>query len=135
MPNTPHLDKLDAACRNMKCDDADVRLIEEAKERYRAWKTAEQALTATGKPRVIEMTRLLNEYKDFLEVELIAARGSAFIKRQKGQLKLDNSVLEEFLIDLTQSTVLTGLPDFPLTVGPNTAFMSLSFAPPALRAQ
>jgi hypothetical protein len=65
------------------------------------------------------MTRLLNEYKDFLEIELIAARSSAFIKRQKGQLKLDNSVLEEFLIDLTHPTVLTGLPDFPLTVGPN----------------
>ena len=134
MPNTPHLDKLNAACRNVKCDAADVRLLEEAKERYHAWKASSQALTETGRPRVIEMTRLLNEYKDFLEVELIAARASAFIKRQKGQLKLDNSVLEEFLIDLTQPTVLTGLPDFPLTVGPNTAFMSLSFAPPALCA-
>jgi hypothetical protein len=134
MPNTPHLDKLDAAIRNPKCEREDVRLLEEAKERYQTWKSAITAAAGTGKPRVIEMTRLLNEYKDFLEVELIAARGSAFIKRQKGQLKLDNSVLEEFLIDLTQPTVLTGLPDFPLTVGPNTAFMSLSFAPPALRA-
>ncbi len=134
MPNTPHLDKLEAAIRNPKCEREDVRLLEEARERYCTWKTAVTTATGTGKPRVIAMTRLLNEYKDFLEVELIAARGSAFIKRQKGQLKLDNSVMEEFLIDLTQPTVLTGLPDFPLTVGPNTAFMSLSFAPPALRA-
>ena len=134
MPNAPHLDKLEAAIRNPKCEREDVLLLEEARERYRTWKAAITAAAGTGKPRVIEMTRLLNEYKDFLEVELIAARGSAFIKRQKGQLKLDNSVLEEFLIDLTQPTVLTGLPDFPLTVGPNTAFMSLSFAPPALRA-
>ena len=134
MPNAPHLDKLEAAIRNPKCEREDVLLLEEARERYRTWKSAITAAAGTGKPRVIEMTRLLNEYKDFLEVELIAARGSAFIKRQKGQLKLDNSVLEEFLIDLTQPTVLTGLPDFPLTVGPNTAFMSLSFAPPALRA-
>lgn len=134
MPNTPHLDKLAAAIRNPKCDREDVRLLEEARERYRTWKSAITAAAGTGKPRVIAMTRLLNEYKDFLEVELIAARGSAFIKRQKGQLKLDNSVMEEFLIDLTQPTVLTGLPEFPLTVGPNTAFMSLSFAPPALRA-
>ena len=134
MPSTPHLDKLEAAIRNPKCAREDVLLLEEARERYRTWKTALAAAGDTGKPRVIEMTRLLNEYKDFLEVELIAARGSAFIKRQKGQLKLDNSVLEEFLIDLTQPTILTGLPDFPLTVGPNTAFMSLSFAPPALRA-
>ncbi|MBI4566924.1 MAG: Bpu10I family restriction endonuclease [Planctomycetes bacterium] len=134
MPNTPHLDKLEAAIRNPKCEREDVLLLEAAKERYQTWKSAITAAAGTGKPRVIEMTRLLNEYKDFLEVELIAARGSAFVKRQKGQLKLDNSVLEEFLIDLTQPTILTGLPDFPLTVGPNTAFMSLSFAPPALRA-
>jgi Bpu10I restriction endonuclease len=134
MPNTPHLDKLEAAIRNPKCEREDVLLLEEAMEHYRTWKAATIAAAGTGKPRVIEMTRLLNQYKDFLEVELIAGRGSAFIKRQKGQLKLDNSVLEEFLIDLTQPTVLTGLPDFPLTVGPNTAFMSLSFAPPALRA-
>jgi len=134
MPNTPHLDKLEAAIRNPKCQHEDVRLLEEARERYRAWKSSIIAATGTGKPRVIAMTGLLNQYKDFLEVELIAARGSAFIKRQKGQLKLDNSVLEEFLIDLTQPTVLTGLPNFPLTVGPNTAFMSLSFSPPALRA-
>lgn len=134
MPTAPHLDKLEAAIRNPKCEREDVLLLEEARERYGTWKSAIIAAAGTGKPRVIEMTRLLNEYKDFLEVELIAARGSAFIKRQKGQLKLDNSVLEEFLIDLTQPTVLTGLPDFPLTVGPNTAFMSLSFAPPALRA-
>jgi hypothetical protein len=134
MPNTPHLDKLEAAIRNPKCDQEDVRLLEEAKDRYRSWRASLAALGDTGKPRVVAMTRLLNDYKDYLEVQLIAARGSAFIKRQKGQLKLDNSVLEEFLMDLVHPTVLTGLPEFPLTVGPNTAFMSLSFAPPALRA-
>lgn len=134
MPNTPHLDKLEAAIRNPKCEREDVRLLEEARERYRKWKASLAAAAGTGKPRIVAMTRLLNEYKDFLEVELIAARGSAFIKRQKGQLKLDNSVLEEFLIELVQPNILTGLPDFPLTIGPNTAFMSLSFAPPALRA-
>jgi hypothetical protein len=91
-------------------------------------------LTSRGKERVIEMTRLLNQYKDFLEVELIARRGSAFLKRQKGQLKLDNSVLEEFLVELAQPAILDGLPSFPLSIGPTTAFMSLSFAPPSLQA-
>jgi len=134
MPNTPHLDKLESACRNVKCEEGDVRLLEEAKERYHTWKASLQALTTTGKARVIEMTRLLNAYKDFLEVDIIARRGSAFIKRQKGQLKLDNSVFEEFLIDLVHPQVLTGLPDFPLAIGPNTAFMSLSFAPAGILA-
>ena len=134
MPNTPHLDKLEAACHNGKCEAGDVRLLEEARERYHAWKASLRMLTTTGKPRVIEMTRLLNEYKDFLEVDVIARRASAFIKRQKGQMKLDNSVLEEFLIDIIHPNILTGLPDFPLNIGPNTAFMSLSFAPAGIRA-
>jgi len=65
MPNIPHLDKLEAAIRNPKCEREDVRLLEEAKERYRTWKSAITAAAGTGKPRVIAMTRLLNEYKDF----------------------------------------------------------------------
>jgi hypothetical protein len=131
---TPHLDKLDAAIRNTKCERDDVRLLHEAREHYQTWRASLTAMRSTGKARVVEMTRLLNEYKDFLEVEILAGRGSPFLKRQKGQLKLDNSVLEEFLIELVRPTVLEGLPDFPLSVGPTTAFMSLSFAPPALRA-
>ena len=134
MPNTPHLDKLDAAIRNAKCEPDDVQLLHEAREHYQAWRASVARLTSAGKTRVVGMTRLLNEYKDFLEVEILARRGSAFLKRQKGQLKLDNSVLEEFLIELVSPTTLQGLPDFPLTVGPTTAFMSLSFAPPTLRA-
>ena len=62
MPNIPHLDKLEAAIRNPKCEREDVRLLEEAKERYRTWKSAITAAAGTGKPRVIPMARLLNEY-------------------------------------------------------------------------
>jgi len=77
----------------------------------------------------------LNEYKDFLEVDIIARRGSAFLKRQKGQLKLDNSVLEEFLIHLVDNRIIEGLPkDFNIDCGPYTAFMSLSFRPEGISA-
>jgi Bpu10I restriction endonuclease len=134
MPSTAHFDKLNAAIRNAKCGRRDVKLLEEAREHYQAWRASLAVLRSTGKERVAEMTRLLNDYKDFLEVEIIARRGSPFLKRQKGQLKLDNSVLEEFLVDLVHPAILEGLPDFPLSVGPTTAFMSLSFTPPALRA-
>ena len=75
------------------------------------------------------MTNLLNEYKDLLEVELIAARGSAFLKRQKGQMKLDNSVMEEFLIQLVDARSIASLPAFDLEVGPHTAFMTFAFRP------
>ena len=86
------------------------------------------SLASEGAERVREITAHLNAYKDQLEVELIAQNGSAFIKRQKGQLKLDNSVLEEFLIHLIHPAIIPGLPrDLELSVGPTRAFMSLSF--------
>jgi hypothetical protein len=75
------------------------------------------------------MVRLLNEYKDSLEVELIAKRGSPFLKRQKGQMKLDNSVLEEFFPHLVIPQIMTGLNHTRFSVGPQQAFMSLSFVP------
>ncbi len=86
-------------------------------------------LRSKGEQRVMDATKLLNEYKDHLEVELIAARGSAFLKRQKGQLKLDNSVMEEFLIHMVDPDIMSGLPSFDLEIGPHNAFMTFSFRP------
>jgi len=65
---------------------------------------------------------------------LIAKSQSPFLIRQKGQLKLDNSVIEEFLIQLIDRRILDGLPNFDLDIGPQTAFMSLAFAPTSLNA-
>lgn len=134
MPSTPHKEKLTAAIANPKCDANDVALLKDALKAYEDWTSRLSQLTSSGKDRIHEMTNLLNAYKDFLEVELIARRGSAFIKRQKGQLKLDNSVIEEFLVHLVTDEVLSGLPNFNLEIGPQTAFMSLAFTPASLTA-
>jgi hypothetical protein len=129
MSLTPHKDKVIAAISNPKCS-ADKQLLEEVLERHTDWANSLKALTSAKRERVDQMVDLLNEYKDFLEVDVIAKRGSAFLKRQKGQLKLDNSVLEEFLIYLVDSKIIDGLPnDFKIDCGPHTAFMSLSFRP------
>ncbi len=80
----PHLDKLIAASANKKCSSQDRRLLHVAKRKYEKWLNATESLTSIGRTRVDEMVALLNEYKDALEVELIAKRGSAFLKRQKG---------------------------------------------------
>ncbi|NOT58500.1 MAG: Bpu10I family restriction endonuclease [Deltaproteobacteria bacterium] len=123
-----------AAVANPKCASGDRSLLKEALAAYEQWASKLGSLTSSGKDRIKDMTHLLNEYKDFLEVELIAKRGSAFIKRQKGQLKLDNSVMEEFLIHLVTDKVFSGLPTFSLEIGPQTAFMSLAFTPANLAA-
>ncbi len=123
----PHRDKLLAAIKNPKAK-ADKTLLEEAFRQYEIWSDKLTNLTSKGDRRVEEMTSLLNEDKDFLEVDLIAKKGSPFIKRQKGQLKLDNSIIEEFLIHLVSDDILKGLPK-GIETGSQTAFMSLTFRP------
>lgn len=132
MIQTPHKDKLMAAMNNPKCSDKDKEIIAEAQKAYEFWVSEMNKISSTGKERVVQLTRLLNQYKDQLEVELIIRSGSQFLIRQKGQLKLDNSVIEEFLIRLVDPRVLEGLPDFELCVGPQRAFMSLAFTPASI---
>lgn len=127
MALTPHREKLLAAIKNPKAK-ADKSLLEEAFKQYEDWSDRLTKLTSKGDKRVEEMTSLLNEYKDFLEVDLIAKKGSPFIKRQKGQMKLDNSIIEEFLIHLVSDDILKGLPK-GIETGSQTAFMSLTFRP------
>lgn len=125
----PHKDKLEAALHNIKAVN-DHDLLIEALEAYNAWIQALSNIQSTGDEYLREAVRLLNNYKDYLEVDLIAARGSDFIKRQKGQMKLDNSVIEEFLPFLVTPKLLRGLPtDFQVETGSKTSFMSLSFRP------
>ena len=131
MSKHPHREKLLAAIENPKSNE-DVDLLKEGLSAYNVWIEKLTGLKSKGEERINEMTTLLNEYKDFLEVDLIATRGSDFLKRQKGQLKLDNSVLEEFLIHLVNPAILGNLPSFNLETGPQTAFMSLAFRPSAI---
>lgn len=132
MIQTPHKDKLMAAMNNPKCSTRDKEILAQVKEAYELWVNEMDKVSSTGKERIIQLTRLLNQYKDQLEVELIIRSGSQFLIRQKGQLKLDNSVIEEFLIRLVDPRVLEGLPDFELCVGPQRAFMSLAFTPASI---
>lgn len=129
----PHKDKLVAALNNPKAAE-DKDLLQEAINAYDTWIKKMKAVTSTGDDFLKEMTSCLNEYKDYLEVELIAKHGSDFLKRQKGQMKLDNSVIEEFLPYLVDSKLLNNLPtNFQLETGSQTSFMSLSFCPASIR--
>jgi hypothetical protein len=127
---TPHLNKVTAAAANPKANDEDRALLGEIQERYHQWIADLDEVWDDEDPqtRVCRQARLLNDYKFFVEVECVARRGSAWLKRQKGQLKLDNSIIEEFLIHLVHPATLPGFDRLhELTVGPNQAFMSMSF--------
>ncbi len=129
----PHKDKLTAAIDNPKAM-ADIDILREALNAYNNWTSQMHALTTSGDEYLADLVRLLNDYKDYLEVELIARQGSDFIKRQKGQLKLDNSVIEEFLPYLVTPKLLSNLPtNYELETGSQTSFMSLSFCPSSIQ--
>jgi hypothetical protein len=134
MLQLPHKDKLVAAIDNPKCNEADLATLKQCLARYEKWVKDMTGLQAAGKQRVVELTRMLNAYKDDFEAELIMKSQSPFLIRQKGQLKLDNSIIEEFLIHLVDPRIIKGLPEFSLEIGPQTAFMSLAFLPTDLRA-
>jgi len=128
MPKTPHKEKLLAAIENPKAL-ADKALLQEALSAYEEWIDKQNKLISIGDERIKEMVGLLNAYKDFIEIDLIATRGTDFLKRQKGQLKLDNSIMEEFLTHLIQPSIIQNLPNFELETGQQTTFMSLAFKP------
>lgn len=128
MLKAPHYKKLLAALNNPKAA-ADAPLLKNAITAYQHWTRQQLALTTSGAVRLNEMVRLLNEYKDYIEVDLIATRGSDFLKQQKGQLELDNSILEEFLTHLIDPKLLNHLPTFELETVSPTAFMPLAFRP------
>lgn len=61
----------------------------------------------------------------FIELELIFDSSEDFLYRQKGQLKLDNTILEEFLPQLMCRGL--NLPENSFNFGPQKTFSGLSF--------
>ena len=74
------------------------------------------------------MIELLNEYRNYIDIDLVFDSPEDFLYRQKGQLKLDNSVIEEFLPRLVGNpTILPALAPFDATVGPIQSFSAAYF--------
>ena len=93
-----HGEKLAATLKSDKLPDIDKVRIEEALEVYDKWVEDLQKVDEVNIDNKIEkLVKLLNEYKFYLDVHLIFDSPQDFLYRQKGQLKLDNTVLEEFM--------------------------------------
>jgi hypothetical protein len=85
-------------------------------------------ITAEGEALLRALVTSLNEYKRFIEVDLIFDSPADFLYRQKGQHKADNSVLEEFLPRLADFRLVPGLARIAsCTVGPQGAFAAFVF--------
>ena len=98
MPRGTHGEKIVSAISNDKLPPIDIPRLENALNRYDAWISNLNSVTGKDLDDLItKLVDLLNEYKMFIDVELIFDSPEDFLYRQKGQLKLDNTVMEEFL--------------------------------------
>lgn len=123
----PHLDKLNATLENEKLPPDDRPRIERAMARYQQWVTQMQTVGGTPDERIVRLVDLLNGYRLYLDCEIIFESDSDFLYRQKGQLKLDNSVIEEFLPWLIHPNVIPELQGLEVSIGPVTSFSSMFF--------
>jgi hypothetical protein len=125
---TPHLEKLTATYGNDKLPARDKPRIERAIERYHERVKAMDAVTGrTPEKRLEKLVALLNEYRLWVDVDLIFDSNDDFLYRQKGQLKIDNSVIEEFLPRLIHPLILPEIRGFDVAVGPAKCFSALYF--------
>lgn len=131
--STAHGDKLDALLRNNKLPNGDRPKAEEAIHRYQQWKNILRHVGGSPEEILQQMVSSLNDYKRFIELDFIFDSQDDFLYRQKGQLKLDNTILEEFLPFLFDVRLVPGFRRLgDIECGPKNSFAGLSFDSPFL---
>jgi len=124
---SPHGDKLKALLANVKLPDTDIPRINEAIENYTNWRDKLLNLDGSFDECLTGAVDLLNVYKLYLDLDLIFDSPNDFLYRQKGQLKLDNTVIEEFLPIFITKVLKSDLAQMNLDFGPNACFASVYF--------
>jgi hypothetical protein len=128
-----HGDKLKALLTNSKLPASDKARVEAAIARYESWIAAMKSAKGDSASILKQLVQSLNDYKRYVEIELIFDAQDDFLYRQKGQLKLDNTILEEFLPYIFDVRLVPGLSRIAnLSAGPQASYAGLSFASPFL---
>lgn len=128
---TPHLEKLNATLDNEKLPDFDKPRIIHALDVYKKWREESTSIIKSVKEAdkmLHALVKLLNQYKNFIEIGIIFESEKDFLYRQKGQLKLDNSIIEEFLPFLINSTLIPEIKDLDIVAGPTPSFSAAYFS-------
>jgi len=125
--SAPHRAKLAGLLKNKKLPPSDKQRVQEALGRYEDWVAAMRSLDSEGDERVEELVRLMNDYKRYVELEVIWDSDHEFLFRQRGQLKIDNSIIEEFLPYLADERMVPDLKDTEYVSGPYKTFSSAYF--------
>lgn len=93
-----HGEKIVSAIQSNKMPVKDVPRLEMALQRYDEWIEKLKSINAETVDELVEkLVTELNTYKNYIDINLIFDSEEDFLYRQKGQLKLDNTVIEEFM--------------------------------------
>lgn len=122
---TPHRDKLEALLDNRRLPSDDRGQVEEALRRYGDWTGEIETVGRGQRDAVQRLVEATNRYRNFIDLDLIFDSREDFLYRQKGQLKLDNTIIEEFLPHLFYRGLSLG--DDMFELGPRQTFAGLSF--------
>lgn len=98
MSRGTHGEKIVALLESEKLPSADRSRVEEAIRTYDQWIIDLHNITGESLDELItSLVAKLSEYKYYIDINLIFDSTKDFLYRQKGQLKLDNTIIEEFL--------------------------------------
>ena len=125
-----HGEKIVATLRGEKTPDFDKPRLEKALVVYDKWiKELNEATGKTFEELIQNLVLLLNNYKNYIDLDLIFDSQEDFLYRQKGQLKLDNTVIEEFLPIFVRKCIEFTFGSCAFDIGAQTAtFSSVHFA-------
>lgn len=127
---TPHLEKLRATLLSDKLPPGDKPQVEHAIVHYRQWIADMDAIMGTNETsaqKLKNMVNMLNQYRIRMDIDLIFNSPDDWLYRQKGQLKLDNSIIEEFLPRLIYSPLAPEITQMDIAVGPMETFAAVWF--------
>lgn len=128
MPRGTHGEKIVAAMDSAKLPNSDKSRLEAALQKYDEWIIAlEEADAPTVDELIEKLVGLLNEYKFYIDIDLIFDSSEDFLYRQKGQLKLDNTVIEEFLPIFVRKCIIKEFGKCDVEVGSQTATFSSAY--------
>ncbi len=124
---SPHGEKLAALAANEKLPAEDLERVARARATYESWRRECLAIKGSRPSVTRRLVALLQRYKRYIDLELIFDSPRDWLYRQKGQTKLDNSILEEFLPILVVAAFGKRLRGDLFQLGPSTCFSSLRF--------
>ena len=124
-----HGEKLTAALANDKLPAGDKTRLEATIHEYSSWIEKMNAITSANLPKLVRtLVESFAGYKHYVDVDLIFDSPNDFLYRQKGQLKIDNTVIEEFLPILVRKCLDLKLKGNAIDIAPQTpTFSSVYF--------